>query len=230
MRSYLEACSLLDTKGDGQPVSLDAIPEACKIGDYPLATIVNCPHVMEIANHKDIMDLAVGYLGFTPVITGLSLRWTFSSPSTADKVQYFHRDCELGSIKLMVYLTDVDAGAGPHIFAARTHLDRMPVRLRNYSDEQVRADQVAMFGPAGTTFVIDTRGIHKGSVPLERPRLMLGVQYSLLPCALFDYEPAPYTGPAALQDYVNRLVVASQRPDLLVGPGDTCPSSSRIST
>ena len=208
MRAYLEHCALLDSKGSGQPVSLTDIPEACNVGDYPLDTVVNCPHVMETANHEAIMGLAIDYLGFTPVITGLSLRWTFPSSAAPDIVQRFHRDCELGSIKMMVYLTDVDAEAGPHTFAAGTHRDRMPVRLRSHSDEDVHAEQVKMLGTAGTSFVIDTRGIHKGGVPLERPRLMLGVQYSLLPCLLFDYEPVSYTGAADLEPYVNRLVIA----------------------
>lgn len=208
MRDYLAKHSLLDSRGSRRTFTLDAIPEACKIGDYPLDAVVNCPHVMEIANHQDILGLVVDYLGFMPVITGLSLRWTFPSHAAPDEVQTFHRDCELGSIKLMVYLTDVDADSGPHTFAACTHLDRMPMRLKMHSDDDVRAEHVTMLGAAGTSFVIDTRGLHKGAIPRNRPRLMLGVQYSLLPCLLFRYKPVPYTGSCKLQKYVNRLVVA----------------------
>lgn len=209
MRAFLETCTLQDSKGGGRAVSLSAIPAACNVGDYQLNEVVNCPHVMATANHADIMRLAIDYLGFTPVITGLSLRWTFPSSAAPDIVQSFHRDCELGSIKMMVYLTDVDADAGPHTFAAGTHRDRLPVRLRSHSDADVRAEQVQMLGAAGTSFVIDTRGIHKGGVPLERPRLMLGVQYSLLPCLLFDYQPVPYSGAADLPGYVNRLMISA---------------------
>jgi len=207
MRLYLTAHTLLDSRGSGRCFTLDDIPEACKIGDYPLATVINCPHVMELANNKEILQLIVDYLGFTPVITGLSLRWTFPSSAAPDEVQSFHRDCEIGSLKLMVYLTDVDADSGPHTFAAGTHLDRMPVRLRRYSDDEVCTERVTMLGAAGTSFAIDTRGLHKGTIPFKHPRLMLGVQYSLLPCLLFDYEPARYTGPSTFGQYVNRLVV-----------------------
>lgn len=208
MRAYLATCVLRDSRGSGCSFTLDAIPAACKIGDYALGAVVNCPHVMELANHPDILRLVVGYLGYTPVITGLSLRWTFPSPTAPDEVQSFHRDCELGSIKLMVYLTDVDADAGPHTFAARTHLDRMPIRLRVHADADVQGDHVTMLGAAGTTFAIDTRGLHKGTIPRTHPRLMLGVQYSLLPCLLFDYQPVHYAGPSPLKKYVNRLMVA----------------------
>lgn len=208
MHAYLATCALLDSRGTGDSFMLDAIPMACKIGDYALTNVVNCPHVMELANHPAILGMVVEYLGFTPVITGLSLRWTFPSPAAPDEVQSFHRDCELGSIKLMVYLTDVDADSGPHTFAARTHLDRMPMRLRVHADDEVRGEHVTMLGVAGTTFVIDTRGLHKGTIPRKHPRLMLGVQYSLLPCLLFDYQPVQYTGTSALIRYVNRLMVA----------------------
>jgi hypothetical protein len=208
MRDYLAKHTLLDSRGSRRNFTLDAIPDACKIGDYPLTAVVNCPHVMELANHQDILALVVDYLGFTPVITGLSLRWTFPSHAVPDEVQTFHRDCELGSIKLMVYLTDVDADSGPHTFAAATHLDRMPMRLKMHSDNDVQGKHVTMLGAAGTSFVIDTRGLHKGEIPRSRPRLMLGVQYSLLPCLLFRYKPVPYTGSCKLQKYVNRLVVA----------------------
>ena len=206
--SYLLTRPLLDTKGSGKNFRLDDVPENCQIGDYPLSTVVNCPNVMELANHPDILTLAFEYLGFMPVITGMSLRWTFPHSNTPDKVQRFHRDCEMGSIKLMVYLTDVDAECGPHTFATRTHLDRMPIRLPSLSDNQVGGEHKTILGSAGTTFFIDTRGLHKGSIPTANPRLMLGVQYSLLPCPLFKYEPVPYTGSSKLQKYVNRLMIA----------------------
>lgn len=211
MHAYLAAHALQDSRGSGKNFTLDTIPEACKIGDYQLDTVVNCPHVMEIANHPKILRLAVDYLGFTPVISGLSLRWTFPSQAAPDEVQSFHRDCELGSFKVLVYLSDVDADSGPHTYAARSHLDRMPWRLRVVPDAQVRREGregVTMLGAAGTSFAIDTRGLHKGAIPRKHPRLMLGIQYSLLPCLLFDYAPVRYTGPATLEKYVNRLVVA----------------------
>jgi hypothetical protein len=211
MHAYLAERSMYDTRGSGQHFTLQTIPGGCKMGDYALETVVNCPHAMEIANHPDMMRLAVDYLGFTPIITGLSIRWTFPSSLAPDEVQSFHRDCELGSFKLMVYLTDVDADSGPHTFVAQSHCDRMPLRLRTYSDEEAARDhgeKVTMLGRAGTTFAIDTRGLHKGAIPVTHPRLMLGVQYSLLPCMLFDYTPARYAGACTLGRYVNRLVVA----------------------
>jgi hypothetical protein len=211
MHAWLAGRTLLDSRGTGAPFTLDTIPASCRLGDYSLETVVNCPHAMDIANHPDMLRLATDYLGFTPTITGLSMRWTFPGGAAPDVVQSFHRDCELGSFKLLIYLTDVHADTGPHTYIARSHRDRMPMRLRVYSDEEVLRDHgegVTMLGSSGTTFAIDTRGLHKGAIPVSAPRLMLGVQYSLLPCLLFDYLPAPYTGASILAKYINRLVVA----------------------
>ena len=211
MLAWLASHALLDSRGTGALFMLDAIPGSCRMGDYSLETVVNCPHAMDIANHPDMLRLATDYLGFTPTITGLSMRWTFPGSGAPDVVQSFHRDCELGSFKLLIYLTDVQADSGPHTYIARSHRDRMPRRLRTYSDEEVLRDHgegVTMLGSSGTTFAIDTRGLHKGAIPVGAPRLMLGVQYSLLPCLLFDYLPVPYTGPSTLAKYINRLVVA----------------------
>jgi hypothetical protein len=63
-------------------------------------------------------------------------------------------------------------------------------------------------GPKGTSFVADTYGIHKGSVPRSRPRLLLQAQYSLLPVFAFRYEPVKLQAPPALDRYINRLLVA----------------------
>ena len=210
MRAWLTGMPMIDSRGSGATFTLDAVPVGCKLGDYPLETVVNCPFVMEIANHPAVLALAADHLGFTPTITGLGLRWTFPSDAAPDEVQSFHRDCELGSFKMLIYLTDVDENAGPHTFVMASHHDRMPLRLRIYSDSEVlrsHGSGVTVLGPAGTAFAIDTRGLHKGTIPTRTPRLMLNVQYSLLPCLLFEYAPVFYSGNAIFAQYVNRLMI-----------------------
>lgn len=211
MRAYLAPMPMQDSRGSGSSFTLDTVPEACRLGDYPLETVVNCPFVMRIANHPDLLVLAAEYLGFTPTITGLGLRWTFPGGRGADDVQRFHRDCEVGTFKVLMYLTDVDDGCGPHTFVPASHLERMPVRLRIHSDDDIMRTHgggLTMLGPAGTAFAIDTKGLHKGAMPSTHPRLLLVIQYSLLPCLVFDYAPVDYTGQAVLHPYVNRLMVA----------------------
>ncbi|WP_296950218.1 phytanoyl-CoA dioxygenase family protein [uncultured Massilia sp.] len=211
---WLRGRHMRATRGDGRAFRLDAAPPGTPFGDFPLDTVVHCPHVLALANHPDVLRLAADYLGYTPTITLMGLRWSFPA-AAPDGVQAFHRDAEPGSIKLLVYLTDVDEHAGPHHYVAGSHRARMPLRLRRHTDAEVARDHggaVLVTGPAGSACMIDTRGIHKGAPPARRPRLLLVVQYSLLPCLLYDYAPVHWRGDGHVDPYVNRLVVAPRPP------------------
>ena len=209
IHAYLADQPVIDARGSGGQYAVSARPAASSLLDYSLRTVVNCPHILELANRPDLLQLASEILGFTPTITNISLRWSFPSGHT-DDVQHFHRDIELSSFKILVYLTDVSLDSGPHVYVEASHLDRMPIRLRRYSDaELVQKGNpiVTVTGDAGTAFAIDTKGIHRGEVPALRPRLLLGIQYSLLPCLLYDYAPVKRHSTAGFDQYVNRLIV-----------------------
>jgi len=215
MLAWLRPRPMIAARGNGAAFALDAAPRGARIGDYPLETVVNCPHLLDLANDPDMLALAGGYLGYTPVITLLGLRWSFpidGEGGDAD-VQHFHRDVEPGSIKLLVYLTDVDEASGPHRYVPRSHLDRMPLRMQRYADNDIvrhHGGSVSITGPAGTAIAIDNKGIHKGVPPQARPRLLLVIQYSLLPCLMYEYAPVNYHGRARFSAYTNRLMVAPQ--------------------
>lgn len=212
IHAYLADKPLFDRRGTGQRFQLASKPAGVKLGDYELAAVAHCPHVLELANCADFLNLANDYLGFTPTITNLSLRWSFPGESPAGEVQAFHRDSELGSFKILVYLTDVDMHSGPHRYVPGSHRERMPLRLRPYSDADIARDYgagVTVTGAAGTAFAIDTRGIHKGVPPVARARLVLCIQYSLLPCLLYDYAPVLRAG-VTVDPYINRLIVRAQ--------------------
>lgn len=210
MLSYLRDKQVFASRGGGQAFVIERKPDRIAIGDYSLEDVVNCPHVMELANNPSVLALASNYIGYVPTITTMGLRWSFPSDEVDVDVQGFHRDSEMGSIKLLIYLTDVDANSGPHVYVQGTHLDRMPVRLQRHSDREVMSRHgggVTISGPAGTAFAIDTKGIHKGAPPLSRARLILGIQYSLLPCLVYEYKPVAYYGKAVFDGYINRLMV-----------------------
>jgi hypothetical protein len=219
IRAWLRDQPLIDGRGSGKRFSLDAVPHETRVGDYPTGTVVDCPHILALANHPSVLGLAQHYLGFTPTITGLGLRWSFPNPAAAtDNVQQFHRDAEPGSIKLLVYLTDVDAASGPHHYVVGTHRERMPLRLRPYADAEIARRHGAareVTGGAGTAFMIDPKGIHRGAPPLGSARLVLVVEYALLPCLLYDYAPVECRDGARFDPYINRLVIlpAAQRTD-----------------
>jgi hypothetical protein len=209
--AWLKERDMIAVRGGGQAFRLDAVPPGTRIADYPLATVVHCPHMLAVANHPAMLRLAAAYLGYTPTVTLMGLRWSFPAAAADADVQGFHRDSEPASIKLMVYLTDVDAASGPHSYVPGTHRDRMPLRLRRYAERDIEraGGSVVVTGSAGAAFVIDSKGIHKGTPPTARARLLLVVQYSLLPCLMYEYAPVPYRGAGAFDRYVNRLMVAA---------------------
>jgi hypothetical protein len=195
--------------------SLAARPADIALANHALADLVACPHILALANSPALLALATGYLGCTPTISGLSARWSFPSCAPGEVVQRFHRDSEDWlAFRVMVYLTPVDDAAGPHVYVRGTHLDRRTRRLPVLDDAQVHrryGDRIVrQTGAPGCGFAVDTAGLHKGEVPSGAPRLLLSVQYSILPCFLYEYEPARL--PASLFDaYVNRLIVRRPR-------------------
>jgi len=223
IRAWLRDRPLVDVRRSGKTFLAHAAPPETRVGDYPLETVVDCPHVLDLANHPAVLGLAHHYLGFQPIITGLGLRWSFPHPAAcADNVQQFHRDAEPGSIKLLVYLTDVDTASGPHQYVTGTHRDRMPLRLRPYADAEIARRHGAaheVTGGAGTAFMIDAKGIHRGTPPQGRPRLVLVVEYALLPCLLYDYAPLPCPDAGRFDPYVNRLVIRAAPPGTGAAPG-----------
>jgi hypothetical protein len=89
----------------------------------------------------------------------------------------------------------------------------MPLRMRRYSDVDIarsHGGSVMITGQAGTAFAIDNRGIHKGTPPMHGTRLLLVIQYSLLPCLVYEYEPVAYQGRGRFDPYINRLMIAAR--------------------
>ena len=118
---------------------------------------------------------------------------TFSTPVHARATQLWHRDPEDRYIlKVFLYLSDVDDGAGPFTYAAGSHpkakLRREPA-FTSDADGARRSDDGQMAevvppgrwvkgtGPRGTLIFADTRGYHKGGLARERDRLLYTCQF-----------------------------------------------------
>jgi hypothetical protein len=194
---------------------LDELPPGTRMASYPLSTVVACPGLMAAINDPAVLGIASQYLGCKPTLSSIGIRWSLSSPARPAETQLFHRDPDdWRFLKLFVYLTDVEAGSGPHVYVLGSHRTAATLRAKPFSRESLvreyGADRIqAVTGTAGTTFMADTHGIHMGVPPSTSPRLILQVQYSLLPIFAFRYEPARLIGNVPLDGYVNRLIVAS---------------------
>ncbi len=213
IHSYLKDKILVDRDDAANRFVIDAVPAGVTIADYLRSDILACPHVLELANRTDLLQLAASYIGCKPTVSALLLRWSFPGEGPGENVQAFHRDADdWRFVKIFVYLTDVDPGAGPHVYVRSSHHLQGKVRLKSFSDDAVARrfgpDMLTVVtGAAGFGFAADTYGVHKGMVPRERPRLMLQIQYSLLPVYAYQYAPEPYQGTLALDPYINRLML-----------------------
>lgn len=204
----------LSPHGRATPLFLaDAPPPEVRMAEYSLADVLGCPHLLELANSAPLIRLAAQYIGCKPTISAIGLRWSYPREGTGTGLQGFHRDCDdWRFIKVFAYLTDVDEGAGPHVYVSGSHRERCSVRLAPYADEEVAARYgqqkvVRVTGPAGTFFAVDTHGVHKGLLPSSKPRLLLQIQYSLLPVYMYDYAPAAGLQAAKIDGYINRLLL-----------------------
>jgi hypothetical protein len=213
---YLKDKTISHKSYPNEVFSAEARPEHVRLGDYSLGDLVHCPHILALANGDEMIELARSYLGCAPTISGLSARWSFPTESSNEVVQQFHRDSEdWKAFRIMVYLTDVDDGSGPHVYVKGTHLDRKGMRLRVRSTSEIDktfSSQriVRQTGKRGFGFAVDTAGLHKGDVPKDSPRLLLSFQYSILPCFLYEYEPV-LIDEFGYDAYINRLIIKSSK-------------------
>nr|WP_315260524.1 phytanoyl-CoA dioxygenase family protein [uncultured Duganella sp.] len=213
IRAWLADKLLTDRDRERPRFRLAQRADEVRVADYHLRDVIACPHILALANSPSLLGLAARYMECKPTISALGLRWSFPVPGNDSALQAFHRDSEdWRYLKVLVYLTDVDDGAGPHVYLHGSHLTQAPMRLRFYSDSEISSAHGAdmlltAIGTRGFCFAVDTAGIHKGAAPALQPRLMLQIQYSLLPSYAYRYAPERYQGALLLDPYVNRLIV-----------------------
>jgi len=193
---------------------IKAAPPECHVAVYQDRDIIECPHLLEIANHPDILAAVEGLFGCRPTISSLSCWWSLTGHSKPEEAELFHRDVdEWQFIKLFIYLSDVDEGSGPHKYVRGTANEAKLLRIRRYTDEEIAAafgaERLMTFtGPACTSFLENTFGFHKGELPKTRNRLLFQAQYSMFPIGIYDYEPIVPANGASHRKFdprINRL-------------------------
>lgn len=195
------------------------VPSQTHVSHYRDEDIVRCPHLIELANHPRVLAPVARWLGGRPTIAALRLWWsTPSGDGTPEHAELFHRDVDdLRFVKLFVYLTDVTADTGPHVFVDGSHrVDRL-TKIQRYEDEEVAAafgseNIVQLEGRAGTSFLENTYGMHRGVPPVTGPRLIFQPLYALQPLTYGPRRPIISAAEIAggLDPYVNRVFVQGQ--------------------
>ena len=201
------------------PFTRATAPQEVNIGTIdPDDGLSGCPHLLEAANHPDILATVERLLGAPPTIQDYTAWWSFAGRPAAREAQLFHydRNC-FRFVKLFVYLTDVEIDGGPHAYvrgsadvgdwmrglekAKRDDPDNAPRFLEMINAVRKRDEDVLdFFGPdriehitgqAGEAFLVDTSGIHKGLPPTEQDRLLFQATYALLPMLKEPPRPVP---------------------------------------
>lgn len=188
-------------------------PPDCVNAYYHTGDVVRINPLLRLANDPGILSVAQAFLGAAPTITDLSLWRSLLRGGQSKDNQLFHRDVDdFKFFKLLVYLTDVDETGGPHVYVRGSSSSPHCLAIQRYRDETVRETfgtdrTLTICGPAGTAFLVNTYGLHKGLAPVSRERLLFAAEYALLPVGVVDYQPVPvdWELPGPLDRRVNRL-------------------------
>jgi len=148
--------------------------------------------VQDILTSKGIKAVVDKYLGCNSLINLIvawRTEWQPRSKMNLDSdAMMFHFDCDHNRfLKLFIYLDDVDAACGPHVFIPRTgakHRKELPAMFqrdgRILSSELLSSGYlpVVYTGSIGSCFLADTHNLHKGTpVQINHNRYILQVQF-----------------------------------------------------
>ncbi|MBB4842422.1 hypothetical protein HNP55_000917 [Paucibacter oligotrophus] len=175
---------------------------------YP-EDIVQAPYLLALANDPAILSIVEKFLGCKPSLAYMATWWSYATSLGAQQAEFFHRDVDdWRFIKLFVYLTDVDAESGPHVYVSQSSQDPTLTTIRRFSDDEIaknfKPEQIRVLtGKAGDAFLEDTFGIHKGQPVQRGQRLLFQAVYSM--CAL-PYGPTkPVASHAEIQRKLPQL-------------------------
>ena len=194
----------------------DDFPAGVHVAYFDANVIIDAPHVFDIFNNPVILQAVGALLGAKPTLAYMTAWWTLpAGDGEAQQAENFHRDVDdWRFIKYFIYLTDVDEQSGPHIFVAGSHRDKRFRTIRRYAESEIAdayddTDMITFTGPAGTCFLENTSGFHRGLPALSRPRLALACTYALRAIPYGPRYPVGKIGegsvPGGVDPYTNRI-------------------------
>ncbi len=192
IRKYsLETPAKAIDKNASQSLSLvqyEASDPIAPMYKYNEGDLLKNDRLLEILFDVNFIRLAQSYLDCKPLNNSLLMWWSslYKKSASSKAAQLYHFDMDHPKfIKFFVYLTDVDHDSGPHSFIKGSHKDK-PKTLtgdRRFSDEEVLehydpSQVVEICGTKGTIAAVDTSGIHKGKLPVNRDRLIVQIEFT----------------------------------------------------
>ena len=177
--------------------------------------VLNNPDIQSVIGNKELIALAENYFRTKVLVHPPQLYWSCSPhgvdgnmPVGAESLQSaeeFHWDFDgVGGVRLHMYLTDVDEDSAPMKYMPGSHkpgtLKSKSLRNadRGVSDEAVwarfsPADAMTVTGPAGTTFMSNSHGLHRGTPARTRDRLFMVMPFQATSFAGYQLKPRNVT-------------------------------------
>jgi len=168
------------------PFSKDRHPDA-HIGHHDAIDIVNAPYLLDIANDPMILSELETLFGCKPTIGYMAVWWSYHTAKGAQEAELFHRDVDdWRFIKLFIYLTNVGPKDGPHKYVKGSATSKQMLKIGRFTGADVASrfgeeNILTLTAPAGSAFLENTFGVHKGQ-PVskgEETRLLAQVAYTL---------------------------------------------------
>lgn len=169
------------------------IGKPLRLGSYFQAE--TCPTIKRLERDPGLLAIAAKFLGTSPVHIASELWWSFPVTATLSEqlqaAQVFHYDLDdYRFIKFFFYLTDVDLSSGPHVLLRGSHKNKklshqlLGVRCASKDDREIvecygAENLTTICGAAGFGFVEDSTCFHKGTLPTEKERLLLQIEYAI---------------------------------------------------
>jgi hypothetical protein len=211
-------------RGDEAPVPASELRRSYNLGYVPRGHVLRAPHLFDLATDPASLETARRHLGAPPILINVTAWRSFAGEEGAKEAraaQQFHFDLDdYRFCKLFVYLTDVDAAGGPHVFVPTTHrpeviaakrppegtaereaFDAWYFKSLRKSEAEVERwlglTPRALTGPAGTRLLVNTEGIHRGAPPERTDRWVLQLVYGVSPFVQWGdrFEAPRYDGP-----------------------------------
>ncbi|MFG0462326.1 phytanoyl-CoA dioxygenase family protein [Pseudomonas sp. yb_1] len=149
--------------------------------------------IEKLSRDPFLLSVAAKYLQAPPQLMSINMWWTFPvEASQEDKAKHahvFHYDLDdVKFVKFFFYLTDVDEGAGPHVYVKGSNKNikykNSLFKSKRFTDQEIRdayGDEniIHVLGKAGSCLIEDTITLHKGITPTESSRLILQFEYSI---------------------------------------------------
>jgi hypothetical protein len=180
-----------------ESIGRDLAREEKLSGLYPYPSIAKNPKLVEIGTDPALVQFVSRYLRSDTFTLDILAFWSFPNTEpignqkdgTYDNAQNYHFDhTSRRCLKFFCYLTDCGMENGPHSYIAESHINKpfalQAFRLRLRSEELERYYKKderwqILTGTAGTSFIMDPFGTHRGLEPVQGSRLLIQFMYSI---------------------------------------------------